>query len=30
MCLDGIVEDGEDCDPGANTTSPCCDASSKS
>ncbi|AFR98163.2 zinc metalloprotease [Cryptococcus neoformans C23] len=27
QCGNGIVEDGEDCDPGANTTSPCCDAS---
>lgn len=28
--IDGIVEDGEDCDPGGNTTSSCCDSSSKS
>lgn len=27
--IDGIVEDGEDCDPGGNTTSTCCDSSSK-
>ncbi|KAL5518495.1 hypothetical protein ACEPAH_177 [Sanghuangporus vaninii] len=26
MCGNGIVEDGEDCDPGQNTTSTCCDA----
>ncbi|XAO27343.1 hypothetical protein I312_106190 [Cryptococcus bacillisporus CA1280] len=27
QCGNGIVEDGEDCDPGANTTSTCCDSS---
>lgn len=27
--LDGIVEEGEDCDPGSNASSSCCDASSK-
>ncbi|KAL0573925.1 hypothetical protein V5O48_008022 [Marasmius crinis-equi] len=27
MCGNGIVEDGEDCDPGSNKTSPCCDSS---
>ncbi|KAF9269036.1 zinc metalloprotease [Marasmius fiardii PR-910] len=27
MCGNGIVEEGEDCDPGANKTSPCCDSS---
>ncbi|KAL4254484.1 Zinc metalloprotease [Abortiporus biennis] len=26
MCGNGIVEDGEDCDPGSGTTSPCCDS----
>ncbi|WVR06758.1 hypothetical protein IAU60_003793 [Kwoniella sp. DSM 27419] len=26
QCGNGIVEDGEDCDPGGNSTSPCCDA----
>lgn len=26
--IDGIVEDGEDCDPGSNASSSCCDASS--
>lgn len=25
MCGNGIVESGEDCDPGAGTTSNCCD-----
>lgn len=27
MCGNGIVESGEDCDPGQNRTSSCCDAS---
>ncbi|KAI5119801.1 hypothetical protein M0805_006598 [Coniferiporia weirii] len=27
MCGNGIVESGEDCDPGLNNTSPCCDSS---
>lgn len=27
MCGNGIVEDGEDCDPGINSNSSCCDAS---
>ncbi|UOH83270.1 hypothetical protein LQV05_005990 [Cryptococcus neoformans] len=27
QCGNGIVEDGEDCDPGGNTTSSCCDSS---
>ncbi|OCF60915.1 hypothetical protein L486_00559 [Kwoniella mangroviensis CBS 10435] len=27
QCGNGIVEDGEDCDPGSNSTSACCDAS---
>ncbi|OCF31943.1 zinc metalloprotease [Kwoniella heveanensis BCC8398] len=27
QCGNGIVEDGEDCDPGGNSTSACCDAS---
>ncbi|KAK1227181.1 hypothetical protein PQX77_009815 [Marasmius sp. AFHP31] len=27
MCGNGIVEDGEDCDPGTNVTSSCCDTS---
>ncbi|KAL0067913.1 hypothetical protein AAF712_005081 [Marasmius tenuissimus] len=27
MCGNGIVEDGEDCDPGSGVTSPCCDSS---
>lgn len=26
MCGNGIVEEGEDCDPGVGHTSPCCDA----
>ncbi|THH30380.1 hypothetical protein EUX98_g3806 [Antrodiella citrinella] len=26
MCGNGIVEDGEDCDPGAGTTSSCCNS----
>ena len=26
MCGNGIVEDGEDCDPGVGIDSPCCDA----
>ncbi|TFL06250.1 Metallo-peptidase family M12-domain-containing protein [Pterulicium gracile] len=26
MCGNGIVERDEDCDPGGNSTSPCCDA----
>ncbi|KAF9259896.1 hypothetical protein L218DRAFT_907767 [Marasmius fiardii PR-910] len=26
MCGNGIVEDGEDCDPGSGVTSPCCDS----
>ncbi|KAI0757575.1 Metallo-peptidase family M12-domain-containing protein [Daedaleopsis nitida] len=26
MCGNGIVEDGEDCDPGINSNSSCCDA----
>ncbi|KAF8736654.1 hypothetical protein AX14_014221 [Amanita brunnescens Koide BX004] len=26
MCGNGIVEDGEDCDPGSNVTSTCCDS----
>ena len=26
MCGNGIVEDGEDCDPGLNVTSACCDS----
>ena len=25
MCGNGIVEDGEDCDPGKGTNSTCCD-----
>ena len=27
MCGNGIVESGEDCDPGSGNDSPCCDAS---
>ena len=27
MCGNGIVEDGEDCDPGPGSNSTCCDAS---
>ena len=27
MCGNGIVEEGEDCDPGLNSNSTCCDAS---
>ncbi|RXK34760.1 hypothetical protein M231_07981 [Tremella mesenterica] len=27
QCGNGIVEEGEECDPGSNATSPCCDAS---
>lgn len=27
QCGNGIVEPGEECDPGSNTTSACCDAS---
>jgi hypothetical protein len=27
MCGNGIVEQGEDCDPGVGVTSPCCDSS---
>ncbi|KAG7093935.1 hypothetical protein E1B28_007569 [Marasmius oreades] len=27
MCGNGIVEDGEDCDPGTGKTSPCCNSS---
>lgn len=27
QCGNGIVEEGEDCDPGSNSTSSCCDAS---
>ncbi|THH12830.1 hypothetical protein EW146_g7321 [Bondarzewia mesenterica] len=27
MCGNGIVEDGEDCDPGVGSNSTCCDAS---
>ncbi|KAJ3751090.1 Metallo-peptidase family M12-domain-containing protein [Lentinula detonsa] len=27
MCGNGIVEDGEDCDPGNGVSSPCCDSS---
>ncbi|KAJ4485475.1 zinc metalloprotease [Lentinula aciculospora] len=27
MCGNGIVEEGEDCDPGNGVTSPCCDSS---
>ncbi|KAF9004158.1 hypothetical protein BDZ89DRAFT_1080658 [Hymenopellis radicata] len=27
MCGNGIVEDGEDCDPGLGVTSSCCDSS---
>ncbi|TFK91513.1 hypothetical protein K466DRAFT_541493 [Polyporus arcularius HHB13444] len=27
MCGNGIVEDGEDCDPGLNSNSSCCDSS---
>ncbi|KIY45710.1 zincin, partial [Fistulina hepatica ATCC 64428] len=27
MCGNGIVEDGEECDPGYNVTSACCDTS---
>lgn len=27
MCGNGIVEAGEDCDPGEGNTSPCCDSS---
>ncbi|WVN87729.1 uncharacterized protein L203_102924 [Cryptococcus depauperatus CBS 7841] len=27
QCGNGIVEDGEDCDPGGNVTSACCDSS---
>ncbi|TYJ53027.1 hypothetical protein B9479_006357 [Cryptococcus floricola] len=27
QCGNGIVEDGEDCDPGGNSTSACCDSS---
>lgn len=27
---DGIVEAGEQCDPGSNSTSACCDPSSES
>ena len=27
MCGNGIVEEGEDCDPGVNSNSSCCDAS---
>ena len=27
MCGNGIVEEGEECDPGSGVTSPCCDAS---
>jgi len=26
MCGNGIVEEGEDCDPGQNVTSPCCNS----
>ncbi|KAG7096434.1 hypothetical protein E1B28_003871 [Marasmius oreades] len=26
MCGNGIVEEGEDCDPGSGVTSPCCDS----
>ncbi|KAJ7652010.1 zinc metalloprotease [Mycena polygramma] len=26
MCGNGIVEQGEDCDPGEDVTSPCCDS----
>ncbi|KAG9050963.1 hypothetical protein FS837_000626 [Tulasnella sp. UAMH 9824] len=26
MCGNGIVEDGEECDPGKGNTSPCCDS----
>ncbi|KAF5361622.1 hypothetical protein D9758_007372 [Tetrapyrgos nigripes] len=29
MCGNGIVEAGEDCDPGSNTTSNCCDSNCK-
>jgi hypothetical protein len=27
QCGNGIVEDGEDCDPGVGNSSPCCDSS---
>lgn len=26
MSVDGIIEEGEDCDPGANASSNCCDS----